>query len=144
MNVFTFSVCCLMALYLIIPAESAPPKACCLVLSSMPLKPNRVKDYHIQQKGTLCPIQAAVLLTVKDRRVCADPNSPWVIDAMTKVNNKKEAAKAGTVSGPTIAPSGGENRPSGKRRGKGRGGRGGKGRGKGGRRAGRQHTQQPS
>ncbi|KAG5268712.1 hypothetical protein AALO_G00215590 [Alosa alosa] len=140
MNIFTFSVCCLISICLILPAVSSPATNCCLALSSVRLKPSNVKTYHIQQQGGICPINAVVLVTKKSKRICADPDSQWVKDAMRIVNEKKEAAKSGanTESSNTPQP-GGNGPPKRRRKGKGRGR--GKGKKHGGRRARKQQAQ---
>ncbi|XP_031439848.1 C-C motif chemokine 32b.3 [Clupea harengus] len=126
MNISTLSVCCLISSCFIISAVSSPTADCCLSLSVSRPRIKNVKDYHIQPQGGLCPIDAVVLLTKSGKRICANPDSPWVKDAMKKVNEERV--------GPPVT----QQDPPRRRKGKGKGRGRGKGRRERGSRAGRQ------
>ncbi|XP_062377531.1 C-C motif chemokine 4-like [Sardina pilchardus] len=87
MNITAFSVCCLISVCVILPAVSSATTDCCLSVSSKDLtnlKPNRVKEFTIQNEG-ICSIKITVLITVRNKRICADPDSPLVKDIIKKV-----------------------------------------------------------
>ncbi|XP_041923585.1 monocyte chemotactic protein 1B-like [Alosa sapidissima] len=90
MNISAFCVCCLITICLILPAVSSTTTDCCLKQSSrQKLKANKVKTYHIQQQGGICPIHVVVFVTVRNKRICADPHRQWVKDTVRKVDERK-------------------------------------------------------
>ncbi|XP_047444584.1 monocyte chemotactic protein 1B-like isoform X2 [Mugil cephalus] len=68
-----------------------PPSDCCLQWSRTKLHPKQIKNYTIQSEG-VCPIKAVVFLTVRGKRVCSNPETPWVKKAILKVDREKKRA----------------------------------------------------
>ncbi|XP_027025871.1 C-C motif chemokine 2-like isoform X4 [Tachysurus fulvidraco] len=75
----------------------------CIKISSKIVPLLKTKSYYLQKSG-LCDITAAVLTTEKGRKVCADPNKPWVIKAMKFVEDKRRTTASAmfTASEPTV------------------------------------------
>ncbi|XP_076837587.1 C-C motif chemokine 4 [Brachyhypopomus gauderio] len=51
---------------------------CCTNFSPHPLHVSRVRDFKVQDVTTTCRLHAVIFFTVRDRKICADPDAPWV------------------------------------------------------------------
>ncbi|KAJ8274388.1 hypothetical protein COCON_G00090130 [Conger conger] len=56
--------------------------ACCTTYSQGILPKRFIKGFSIQDNHGKCHINAIIFLTLKDRKVCADPTQGWVTDAI--------------------------------------------------------------
>ncbi|XP_056594762.1 C-C motif chemokine 32b.3 [Triplophysa dalaica] len=88
---------------------------CCLKTSNNKVHIHRVKDYRIQTAGT-CPIDAFVLLTIKDREICCDPDSDWIKKVKTFVDQRKSIAKPNSDSTAEPNARGGKKKKKGGKR----------------------------
>ncbi|XP_026780803.3 C-C motif chemokine 20 [Pangasianodon hypophthalmus] len=59
---------------------------CCVNFSPNPLPLNRLKDFTIQDATTVCRLHAVIFTTVKERKICADPDSTWVKNAVNYIS----------------------------------------------------------
>ncbi|XP_034152077.1 C-C motif chemokine 19a.1 isoform X1 [Esox lucius] len=53
---------------------------CCLSVKHNVIPKHIVKSYQSQVRGQGCSIDAEIFITVKERKLCAPPNSPWVTE----------------------------------------------------------------
>uniref|UniRef100_W5MIT7 C-C motif chemokine n=1 Tax=Lepisosteus oculatus TaxID=7918 RepID=W5MIT7_LEPOC len=83
---------CFTAWTICIFASNGPSATCCLTTSNTKLRPQRIKNYSIQN-GTVCPVNAVVFYTVKGKRVCSDPGLKWVKKAMEKLDQNKGSSR---------------------------------------------------
>ncbi|NP_001373525.1 C-C motif chemokine 32b.3 precursor [Danio rerio] len=79
---------CLVLVLLCYNAATSVRLNCCLRTSKSSIPIKRVVDYRVQQPG-ICPIEAVILVTVKGKRICCDPNTEWIKKTMRKVDQKK-------------------------------------------------------
>ncbi|KAM6945239.1 C-C motif chemokine 19-like [Lycodopsis pacificus] len=69
---------------------------CCLSVKNKPLPKHVVVDYRRQISGHGCAIDAMVLLTIGDRKLCVPADAPWVqavvkhVDALGKFCKKHD------------------------------------------------------
>ncbi|KAA0704655.1 C-C motif chemokine 2 [Triplophysa tibetana] len=84
--------CAVVLLICLSEVTSQRSRNCCLKTSSQRVHIRRVKDYRIQTAGT-CPIDAFVVLTIKGRQICCDPNSDWINKFRMNVDQRKSMAK---------------------------------------------------
>ncbi|XP_016097675.1 C-C motif chemokine 20-like [Sinocyclocheilus grahami] len=73
---------CLVLFLLCLTAEASHRSStCCLKTSKDRIHKNRVVSYTVQKAG-VCPINAIVLLTIKRKIRCFDPDSEWIKEIM--------------------------------------------------------------
>ncbi|KAJ8278082.1 hypothetical protein GJAV_G00083620 [Gymnothorax javanicus] len=68
---------CVLQLCLFSHSSDGPVVSCCHKTSQTMVARAKVKDYYMQKRGGLCSIEAMVFITVKEKRICSNPNSPW-------------------------------------------------------------------
>ncbi|NXI04355.1 CCL4 protein, partial [Pachycephala philippinensis] len=56
---------------------------CCFEYITRPLPLSRVVKY--EHTGSNCFLPAVIFTTIKDKRVCANPNDKWVQDIMNQL-----------------------------------------------------------
>ncbi|CAL8281452.1 unnamed protein product [Lota lota] len=50
---------------------------CCLKFKKTEVKLLKLKRYYVQREDSSCRLHAVVFTTVKNKRICSDPGSPW-------------------------------------------------------------------
>ncbi|XP_066507925.1 monocyte chemotactic protein 1B-like [Hoplias malabaricus] len=70
--------------------EGSPVK-CCTNFSPHPLPLNRLKHFNVQDATTLCRLDAVIFTTVKNRKICANPDAAWVKNAISHLKNKENS-----------------------------------------------------
>ncbi|XP_044075123.1 C-C motif chemokine 20 [Siniperca chuatsi] len=65
--------------------ESSPMRLCCTQYQENPIPVKVLKYYRIQEVTEDCNIKAVIFKTVKNRLLCASPDSKWVKKAMESV-----------------------------------------------------------
>nr|QZC92288.1 chemokine (C-C motif) ligand 32 [Sebastes schlegelii] len=65
-------------------AKSGIP-SCCRKLSETQIHRDLLKTYYKQDKPS-CPINAVVFTTVKNKRICANPNRVWTKTSMAYID----------------------------------------------------------
>ncbi|XP_043082712.1 C-C motif chemokine 32b.3 [Puntigrus tetrazona] len=80
---------CMVLFLLCLTAEASQSTPnCCLKTSKGRIPKNRVLDYTVQKAG-VCPINAIVLLTKREKMKCFDPDSEWIKEIIRTVEQKK-------------------------------------------------------
>uniref|UniRef100_A0A3P8W9E0 C-C motif chemokine n=1 Tax=Cynoglossus semilaevis TaxID=244447 RepID=A0A3P8W9E0_CYNSE len=69
------------------------PRMCCTQYNEKPIPVKFLKYYKVQEMRGYCNIKAVVFTTLKNRFVCANPNSKWVQRAMDKTEKEKRILK---------------------------------------------------
>ncbi|XP_061585877.1 C-C motif chemokine 4-like [Cololabis saira] len=64
---------------------------CCLSVSNKSLHKSRVVDYYPQSKG--CNIDATILVTRNNKKICARPDDPWVSGVTRHVDKLRKQCK---------------------------------------------------
>ncbi|XP_017554658.1 C-C motif chemokine 20 [Pygocentrus nattereri] len=72
----------------------ASPVKCCTTFSLNPLPLNRLKHFAIQDATTVCRLNAVIFTTVKNRKICANPDAQWVKNAVSHLKNKEKPTEA--------------------------------------------------
>nr|XP_020471669.1 C-C motif chemokine 16-like [Monopterus albus] len=73
------AVCVSVLLVLLVAmSESKPMKSCCTQYHPSPVPFKVLKYYRIQDNKQYCNIKAIIFTTVRNRLVCANPDSEWV------------------------------------------------------------------
>ncbi|KAM4604631.1 C-C motif chemokine 13 [Polymixia lowei] len=62
--------------------ESSPMRFCCTAYNEDHVPIKRLRHYRIQEISEGCRIKAVVFRTVKNKLVCANPDSKWVQDGI--------------------------------------------------------------
>uniref|UniRef100_A0AAR2L6D6 C-C motif chemokine n=1 Tax=Pygocentrus nattereri TaxID=42514 RepID=A0AAR2L6D6_PYGNA len=70
------------------------PVKCCTTFSLNPLPLNRLKHFAIQDATTVCRLNAVIFTTVKNRKICANPDAQWVKNAVSHLKNKEKPTEA--------------------------------------------------
>ncbi|XP_020777095.1 eotaxin-like [Boleophthalmus pectinirostris] len=78
----------------VITAQSRMQK-CCRYISKTQPHPNRLKRYY-KQTRTVCPLHVVVFVTLKDKRICANPKSDWTKTTMKHLDNKTVKYRKGS------------------------------------------------
>uniref|UniRef100_A0A8C1ZEV3 Chemokine interleukin-8-like domain-containing protein n=1 Tax=Cyprinus carpio TaxID=7962 RepID=A0A8C1ZEV3_CYPCA len=80
---------CLVLFLLCLTAEASHHSStCCLKTSKGRIQKNKVLSYTVQKAG-VCPINAIVLLTVRRKIRCFEPDSEWIKEIIKTVDQKK-------------------------------------------------------
>ncbi|XP_062261154.1 C-C motif chemokine 20 [Platichthys flesus] len=66
-------------------SESSRVNACCTQYQETPIPVRFLRCYTIQGVKDFCNLKAVIFKTVKNRFVCANPDSEWVKRAMESV-----------------------------------------------------------
>uniref|UniRef100_A0A667X5M5 Chemokine interleukin-8-like domain-containing protein n=1 Tax=Myripristis murdjan TaxID=586833 RepID=A0A667X5M5_9TELE len=84
---------CLSALLVLLVAlvDLGPMRLCCTEYNEHPIPIKMLKHYRIQKDTDICNINAVIFKTVRDRRVCGNPDSKWVQDGI----NHDDAGQGG-------------------------------------------------
>ncbi|XP_075796827.1 C-C motif chemokine 17-like [Pelodiscus sinensis] len=69
-------------------ARPDTPKECCFDYVTGPIQFTKLVDFY--RTSSDCHLQAVVLETHADRKVCADPSKLWVKRAISRLEAKKE------------------------------------------------------
>ncbi|KAJ8375901.1 hypothetical protein SKAU_G00064810 [Synaphobranchus kaupii] len=77
-------------------SSGGPLTSCCLKTSETKVARAKIKDYYEQKMG-MCPVEAVVFVTMKEKRLCSDPTSQWVKRTMDYVNGKKRVHSTTTI-----------------------------------------------
>ncbi|XP_008332070.1 C-C motif chemokine 26 [Cynoglossus semilaevis] len=72
-------------LVLMLALTESSPRMCCTQYNEKPIPVKFLKYYKVQEMRGYCNIKAVVFTTLKNRFVCANPNSKWVQRAMESV-----------------------------------------------------------
>ncbi|KAI4881428.1 hypothetical protein NFI96_014468, partial [Prochilodus magdalenae] len=73
----------------------AGPVKCCTSFSPNPFLPlNRLMHVSLQDATTVCRLNAVIFTTVKNRKICADPEASWVKNAISYLKNKKKPTES--------------------------------------------------
>ncbi|KAG9278193.1 monocyte chemotactic protein 1B-like [Astyanax mexicanus] len=67
---------------------SAGPLKCCTNYSPNPFPLNRLKHFSIQDATGVCRLSAVIFTTLKNKKICADPEAAWVKDAVSHIKTK--------------------------------------------------------
>ncbi|XP_037644677.1 monocyte chemotactic protein 1B-like isoform X1 [Sebastes umbrosus] len=59
--------------------------SCCRKLSKTKIHRDLLKEYYKQDKSS-CPINAVVFTTLKNKRICANPNRVWTKTSMAYID----------------------------------------------------------
>ncbi|XP_029381430.1 C-C motif chemokine 20 [Echeneis naucrates] len=76
----------LLLVVLVEQSENSPMKVCCTQYQSKAISPAWIK-YYIEQDVNFCDIRAVILVTLKNKLVCVNPDSLWlkpIIKTITK------------------------------------------------------------
>ncbi|KAM6230207.1 C-C motif chemokine 21-like isoform 2-T2 [Porphyrio hochstetteri] len=81
--------------FLIVPAQGIDSSAtdCCLKHSQRTIPRHMVKSYTIQGPETGCTLRAAVLITKKNKKICASPTNPDILKLMRNLDKKAKSKK---------------------------------------------------
>ncbi|XP_076600224.1 C-C motif chemokine 20 [Chaetodon auriga] len=85
----------IMLVLLVSLGDSSPLSACCTQYHESPVPVRLLKCYAIQDDTDYCNIKAVIFKTVRNKLLCANPESEWVQRAMKSVppvNRKADAA----------------------------------------------------
>ncbi|KAM7400760.1 hypothetical protein PAMA_005107 [Pampus argenteus] len=89
------AVCVSILLVLLVAlSESSPVKNCCTQYHENPIPVKLLKYYTVQEITHFCNIKAVIFRTVKNRLLCANPDTEWVQRALVSVPKKPSAASA--------------------------------------------------
>ncbi|XP_054914501.1 C-C motif chemokine 4 homolog [Poeciliopsis prolifica] len=66
--------------------NSGIPEDCCFEFFGKPVKKFLISWYY--KIDSRCPKSGVVLMTLKGRPICANPNQPWVKNVMNYVDRK--------------------------------------------------------
>ncbi|KAM6919832.1 monocyte chemotactic protein 1B-like [Lycodopsis pacificus] len=61
--------------------------SCCLKLSRTQVHREQLKSYYKQFKPS-CPVHAVIFKTVKEKRICSDPENVWTKTSMAYLDGK--------------------------------------------------------
>ncbi|CAL8324410.1 unnamed protein product [Arctogadus glacialis] len=61
---------------------------CCLKIKGTEVKLKKLRSYHVQ-KSPSCRLPAVVFTTVRNKRICAEPNQPWTRKSMAYLDEIK-------------------------------------------------------
>ncbi|KAG5847300.1 hypothetical protein ANANG_G00124560 [Anguilla anguilla] len=91
---FNLSPVCLLLLLSLSLFSMQADAACCTTYSQRKLPEKLVKGFSIQDNRGQCHINAVIFLTLKGRKVCADPTKDWVMERIKQLRNTvKEMTK---------------------------------------------------
>ncbi|XP_063062229.1 eotaxin-like [Engraulis encrasicolus] len=76
--------------------EGAVPTACCMKYSKGVARLKNITEYH-RQNAVLCPMEAVVITTVKNIKLCMDPNASWVKRAIKYIDSQKQRSTTVTT-----------------------------------------------
>ncbi|XP_038550754.1 C-C motif chemokine 20-like [Micropterus salmoides] len=83
------TVCVSVILVLLVAlGESSPMRLCCTQYQDHPIPVKVLKYYRIQEVTEACNIKAVIFKTVRNRLLCANPDTKWVQKAMNSVPQK--------------------------------------------------------
>ncbi|XP_022519745.1 monocyte chemotactic protein 1B [Astyanax mexicanus] len=68
--------------------EEASPLKCCTNYSPKPFPLNRLKHFSVQDATGVCRLSAVIFTTLKNKKICADPEAAWVKDAVSHIKTK--------------------------------------------------------
>ncbi|KAF5894881.1 chemokine ligand 32a [Clarias magur] len=74
------------------------PVTCCLKTTDLKVQRHQLQKYTIQDTA-LCPLKAVRVITKKNKTLCLDPSSEWVIKTMAILDNR--STLQGTTSSDT-------------------------------------------
>ncbi|XP_040899092.1 C-C motif chemokine 3-like [Toxotes jaculatrix] len=66
---------------------------CCLTVANKTIEKQFIADYYQQTSGRGCSIDATILVTRRERTLCAPPGEFWVQEVVKHVENLKKACK---------------------------------------------------
>ncbi|KAJ8274387.1 hypothetical protein COCON_G00090120 [Conger conger] len=82
---FNLSTVCLMLLLSLSLFSVQANTACCTKYSRGELPLEYIKGFSIQADHGKCNINAVIFLTMKGRKVCANPTNEWVMDRIQQL-----------------------------------------------------------
>ncbi|XP_035514551.1 C-C motif chemokine 19a.1 [Morone saxatilis] len=63
------------------------PMDCCFQVKDKPIEKKLIVDYHQQISGQGCPINAMILVTRRDMKLCVPSGVQWVQDVKNHVDS---------------------------------------------------------
>ncbi|XP_035279698.1 C-C motif chemokine 26-like [Anguilla anguilla] len=81
----------LLVLTAVVSLGETGPVRCCLSYSEKAIPVSLLQQFHRQDIRTSCNIDAVVFITVKGRKICANPKDKWVQEAMEYIKNQRRA-----------------------------------------------------
>uniref|UniRef100_A0A3Q1FYW5 C-C motif chemokine n=1 Tax=Acanthochromis polyacanthus TaxID=80966 RepID=A0A3Q1FYW5_9TELE len=76
--------------------------SCCTKYSKNPLDVQEIRGYREQSDTGVCRIKAIIFFTASRTKVCADPEAPWVKEALKFLSSKlKKMSKTGPAASGT-------------------------------------------
>ncbi|XP_053357981.1 C-C motif chemokine 8 [Clarias gariepinus] len=78
------------------------PVTCCLKTIDIKVQRDQLQKYTLQDTP-LCPLKAVRVITKKNKTLCLDPSSEWVIKTMAILDNRNTLQ--GTITNSTNMPS---------------------------------------
>ncbi|CAL8312060.1 unnamed protein product [Gadus morhua 'NCC'] len=61
---------------------------CCRKIKGTEVTLKKLKSYHVQESSS-CHLPAVVFTTVRNKRICAEPNQPWTNKSMAYLDEKE-------------------------------------------------------
>ncbi|XP_068167331.1 C-C motif chemokine 19-like [Antennarius striatus] len=86
--------CCAMTL-----AQEGLPADCCLTVRNKPIPKGLLIDYRQQIQGQGCRMNATVLVTRRNFKLCVPADQPWVHNVMRHVDWLKKHCKEKNYKG---------------------------------------------
>ncbi|XP_022046407.1 C-C motif chemokine 20-like [Acanthochromis polyacanthus] len=96
-------LCFMLGIFSPAPAAlGARRPSCCTKYSKNPLDVQEIRGYREQSDTGVCRIKAIIFFTASRTKVCADPEAPWVKEALKFLSSKlKKMSKTGPAASGT-------------------------------------------
>ncbi|NP_001281156.1 cholecystokinin precursor [Cynoglossus semilaevis] len=78
-----FSCCCILC-------QPQMVIDCCLSVKNKTITKHIITDYHQQSAGQGCSIEATILVTRRNKKLCVPADEPWVHMVMSHVDKMKK------------------------------------------------------
>ncbi|KAG7457089.1 hypothetical protein MATL_G00242910 [Megalops atlanticus] len=85
---FNLSTVCLVLVLAVSLFTLQASQICCTKYSRGEMPMHLIKGFAIQKNIGTCNINAIIFLTVKGRKVCADPAKPWVMETIQELRDR--------------------------------------------------------
>ncbi|KAI1882748.1 hypothetical protein AGOR_G00238130 [Albula goreensis] len=95
---FNLSTACLLLLLSVSLFSALAESACCTKYTRGSVPMEIVKGFAIQDNQRVCRIDAVIFVTLRGRKVCADPKESWVMKAIQQLRAKVQEMRNSRIA----------------------------------------------
>ncbi|KAG9343531.1 hypothetical protein JZ751_013697 [Albula glossodonta] len=95
---FNLSTACLLLLLSVSLFSALTESACCTKYTRGSVPMEIVKGFAIQDNHRVCRIDAVIFVTLRGKKVCADPKEPWVMKAIQQLRAKVQEMRNSRIA----------------------------------------------